>query len=66
MYRKFLDEIDEMLPGDGSGAGSGDGGTSQRIFGFFLQWFQNHNKAVFVAATANEPCFKPELFRRLT
>ena len=34
---------------------------------YFLQWFQEHNSSVFVAATANEPWkLKPELIRRFT
>ena len=56
----MLDEIDKML-----GNGENDGGTSSRILGYFLQWFQEHNSSVFVAATANEPWkLKPELIRR--
>lgn len=58
----FIDEIDKMLP-----SGSGDGDTGRRMFGYFIQWFQNHDRQVFVAATANEPWgFKPELLRRFT
>jgi hypothetical protein len=56
----MLDEIDKML-----GGSDNDGGTSSRILGYFLQWFQEHNSSVFVAATANEPWkLKPELIRR--
>jgi hypothetical protein len=56
----MLDEIDKML-----GNSDNDGGTSSRILGYFLQWFQEHNSSVFVAATANEPWkLKPELIRR--
>ena len=56
----MLDEIDKML-----GSSDNDGGTSSRILGYFLQWFQEHNSSVFVAATANEPWkLKPELIRR--
>jgi SpoVK/Ycf46/Vps4 family AAA+-type ATPase len=33
----------------------------------FLQWFQEHTLAVFVAAAANRPwCLKPELLRRFS
>ena len=61
----FIDEMDKMFDG-GSGSES-DGGTTKRMFGYFLQWFQEHTSAVFVAATANRPwCFKPELLRRFS
>lgn len=61
----FIDEMDKMFPG-GSGTET-DGGTSQRMFGYFLKWFQESSKSVFVAATANRPwCFKPEILRRFT
>jgi hypothetical protein len=60
----FIDEMDKMFPGGGQET---DGGTSSRMFGYFLQWFQNHESAVFVAATANEPWkFKPEMLRRFS
>jgi AAA+ superfamily predicted ATPase len=56
----FIDEMDKMF-----GAGDLDGGTSSRMFGYLLQWFQEHQSAVFVAATVNEPWkLKPELIRR--
>ena len=56
----MLDEIDKMLANSDN-----DSGTSSRILGYFLQWFQEHNSSVFVAATANEPWkLKPELIRR--
>lgn len=61
----FIDEMDKMFPG-GSGTET-DGGTSQRMFGYFLKWFQDSRSSVFVAATANRPwCFKPEILRRFT
>jgi SpoVK/Ycf46/Vps4 family AAA+-type ATPase len=42
-----------------------DGGTSSRMFGYLLQWFQEHESPVFVAATVNEPWrLKPEMLRR--
>jgi DNA replication protein DnaC len=60
----FIDEMDKMFPGGGQ---ESDGGTASRMFGYFLQWFQNHESAVFVAATANEPWkFKPEMLRRFS
>ncbi|MBE9032421.1 AAA family ATPase [filamentous cyanobacterium LEGE 11480] len=56
----FVDEMEKMLGGSNT-----DGGTSNRMFGYFLQWFQEHQSSVFVAATVNEPWrLKPELIRR--
>jgi AAA+ superfamily predicted ATPase len=58
----FIDEIDKAL-----GYAESDGGTSSRMFGYLLQWFQEHQSAVFVAATVNEPWrLKPELLRRFS
>ena len=46
--------IDEIEKGFASGAsGSGDSGTSARVFGTFLSWMQEKTAAVFVIATAN-------------
>ncbi len=60
----FIDEMDKMF---NSGSSETDGGTSQRMFGYFLKWFQESLASVFVAATANRPwCFKPEILRRFT
>lgn len=61
----FIDEMDKMFPG--SSGNETDGGTSQRMFGYFLKWFQERSASVFVAATANRPWgFKPELLRRFS
>lgn len=61
----FIDEMDKMFPGGHSG--ESDGGTSQRMLGYFLKWFAEGQANVFVAATANRPGnFKPELLRRFT
>jgi AAA+ superfamily predicted ATPase len=58
----FIDELDKMF-----GAGDLDGGTSSRMFGYLLQWFQEHQSSVFVAATVNEPWkLKPEMLRRFS
>jgi AAA+ superfamily predicted ATPase len=58
----FIDEMDKGL-----GNAESDGGTSSRMFGYLLQWFQEHQSAVFVAATVNEPWrLKPELLRRFS
>ena len=45
----WIDEIEKGF----SGNGSGDGGTSTRIFGTFLTWMQEKTNPVFVVATAN-------------
>jgi ATPase family associated with various cellular activities (AAA) len=56
----FIDEMEKMFGGSDL-----DGGTSSRMFGYLLQWFQEHESPVFVAATVNEPWrLKPELLRR--
>lgn len=58
----MIDEADKAF----GNIGSGDGGTSNRIFSYLLTWMQDHTSEVFVIATANEPNFKPELLRRFT
>lgn len=45
--------IDEIEKGFSGTTGSGDSGTSSRIFGTFLTWMQEKTKPVFVIATAN-------------
>jgi hypothetical protein len=60
----FLDEIDKMF---GNSTGETDGGTTQRLLGYFLNWFVENKAHVFVAATANRPWhFPPEMLRRFT
>ena len=58
--------IDEIEKGFASGAsGSGDGGTSARVFGTFLTWMQEKTAAVFVIATANNiSLLPPEMMRK--
>lgn len=46
----WIDEIEKGFSGLG---GSGDSGTTSRIFGTFLSWMQEKTKPVFVVATAN-------------
>lgn len=56
--------IDEIEKGFGS-TGSGDSGTSQRVFGTFLTWMQEKKKPVFVIATANKiDSLPPEFLRK--
>ncbi len=58
--------IDEIEKGFASGAsGSGDSGTSARVFGTFLSWMQEKTSAVFVMATANTiSLLPPEMMRK--
>ena len=58
--------IDEIEKGFASGAsGSGDSGTSARVFGTFLSWMQEKTAAVFVIATANQiNLLPPEMLRK--
>ncbi|MDQ2844841.1 MAG: AAA family ATPase [Actinomycetota bacterium] len=57
--------IDEIEKGFAAGAsGSGDSGTSARVFGTFLSWMQEKTAAVFVMATANNIGLLPPEFLR--
>jgi SpoVK/Ycf46/Vps4 family AAA+-type ATPase len=57
--------IDEIEKGFASGAsGSGDSGTSARVFGTFLTWMQEKTAPVFVMATANNISLLPAEFLR--
>ena len=58
--------IDEIEKGFASGAsGSGDCGTSARVFGTFLTWMQEKTAPVFVIATANNiALLPPEMLRK--
>ena len=56
----WIDEIEKGLS-----TGSGDGGTSMRVFATMLSWMQEKTKPVFVVATANNiSMLPPELMRR--
>lgn len=56
--------IDEIEKGFGE-TGSGDSGTSQRVFGTFLTWMQEKRNPVFVVATANKiDRLPPEFLRK--
>lgn len=57
--------IDEIEKGFSSTGGSGDSGTSSRVFGSFLTWMQEKTKMVFVIATANNiDRLPPEFLRK--
>ena len=60
----WIDEIDKGLSGL-KGAGSGDSGTTQRVFGTLVTWMQENPKPVFVVATANNiHILPPEILRK--
>jgi AAA+ superfamily predicted ATPase len=59
----WIDEIEKGFSGSSS-SGSTDGGTSSRVFGSFLSWMQEKEKAVFVVATANDVSKLPPEFLR--
>jgi len=57
--------IDEIEKGFAAGAsGTGDSGTSARVFATFLTWMQEKTSAVFVMATANNISLLPPEFLR--
>ena len=57
--------IDEIEKGFAAGAsGTGDSGTSARVFGTFLTWMQEKTAPVFVMATANNISLLPPEFLR--
>jgi ATP-dependent 26S proteasome regulatory subunit len=61
----FIDEFDKLMPS--GNAVESDGGTSARMFGYFLTWFEEKKSSVFVAATCNRPWgIKDETLRRFT
>lgn len=60
----WVDEIEKALSGLGSSNVS-DGGTTSRVFGSFLTWFQENQSPVFVVGTANDiSALPPELLRK--
>jgi hypothetical protein len=48
----WIDEMEKAFAG--TGAASLTGGAATRVFGTFLTWMQEHQKPVFVIATAND------------
>lgn len=60
----WIDEIDKGLGGL-KGSGSGDAGTTQRVFGTLVTWMQENTRPVFVVATANNiTMLPPEILRK--
>lgn len=60
----FMDEVDKGLAGT---SGSGDSGTTSRVFGTLLTWLQERDKnsTVFLVTTANNITgLPPELMRK--
>jgi AAA+ superfamily predicted ATPase len=59
----WIDEIEKAFASAASR--NVDGGLSQRMFGYFLTWLQEHEEPVFVVATANDiEALPPELLRK--
>ncbi|WP_437583470.1 AAA family ATPase [Paramicrobacterium sp. CJ85] len=57
--------VDEIEKGFSNTTGSGDSGTSARVFGTFLTWLQEKKRPVFVVATANNiDSLPPEFLRK--
>jgi SpoVK/Ycf46/Vps4 family AAA+-type ATPase len=58
----WIDEIDKAFSGID---GKGDGGTTSRVFGTFINWLAEKKSAVFVVATANNiQSLPPEILRK--
>lgn len=56
----MIDEFEKAFS-----SGEGDGGTTKRVIGTFLQWMQDKTSQVFVVATANDVSqLPPEILRR--
>jgi SpoVK/Ycf46/Vps4 family AAA+-type ATPase len=59
----WIDEIEKAFASAASQ--STDGGLSKRMFGALLTWMQEHDKPVFLIATANDiEALPPELLRK--
>ncbi|MGE0480264.1 MAG: AAA family ATPase [Phycisphaerae bacterium] len=59
----WIDEIEKAFAS--AAAQSSDGGLSRRMFGTLLTWMQEHDRPVFLAATANDiEALPPELLRK--
>lgn len=60
----MVDEMDKAFGGV-NGSGSGDSGTTKRVFGSFLTWMQEKTCQTFIVATCNDASnFPPELLRK--
>lgn len=58
----WIDEIDKAFAGID---GKGDGGTTSRVFGTFINWLADKTSPVFVVATANNiQALPPEMLRK--
>jgi AAA+ superfamily predicted ATPase len=59
----WIDEIEKAFASQN--AALSDGGLSQRMFGTFLSWLQDHRYPIFTVATANDvSALPPELLRK--
>lgn len=59
----WLDEVEKAMAGVQS-SGQLDSGVTARIFGIFLTWMQEHESAVFICMTSNNPTQLPPEFMR--
>ena len=59
----MCDEVEKALAGAGGG-GENDGGVTDRVFGHFLGWLQDHTSDVFVCCTSNNISALPPEFTR--
>jgi AAA+ superfamily predicted ATPase len=58
----WIDEVDKAFAGID---GKGDGGTTSRVFGTFINWLADKTSPVFVVATANNiQALPPEMLRK--
>ena len=62
----WVDEMEKAFAGVGvAAAGASGSGAATRVFGTFLTWMQEHQRPIFVIATANEiEGLPPELMSR--
>lgn len=59
----WIDEIEKAFSGADGGANSGKSDVVMRLMGLFLTWMQEHEKAVYIIATAND-VMRPEFMRK--
>ena len=59
----WIDEIEKAFSGADGGANSGKSDVVMRLMGLFLTWMQEHDKAVYIIATAND-VMRPEFMRK--
>jgi SpoVK/Ycf46/Vps4 family AAA+-type ATPase len=61
----WIDELEKVFAGSGTGSASSDAGVSSRLLGSLLSWMQDRKAPVFVAATCNDVgALPPELISK--